>query len=81
MKKYKQGCNPNTLSNLKDTTAPDNPGETQTITVRIRVDQKDWLEAQEESKSYLVRQALDKYIAKLSNTPLSLNDRSPQTCH
>lgn len=65
--KYGRGKHPKTLAGLRlanerNIKAPDNPGETETITVRVRIDQKEWLDEQEESRSYLVRQALDLYI-------------------
>ena len=68
MKKYQKGRNPNTLANLKDTSAPDSPGETEPITVRVRADQKEWLDAQPESRSYLIRRALDLYLVTLEKS-------------
>lgn len=68
MQKYQKGRNPNTLANLKDTTAPDSPGETEPITVRVRVDQKEWLDTQQQSRSYLIRQALDLYLVTLEKS-------------
>jgi len=44
---------------LKPTPAPDRPGETAVITVRVRLDQKKWLLSQPESQGVLVRRALD----------------------
>jgi len=51
------------IQNLKPTPAPDRPGETTAITVRVRVDQKSWLLSQPESQGVLVRRALDLLIA------------------
>jgi len=50
------------LRNLKNTTAPDNPGETVPVTVRVRVDQRQWLDKQSQSFGVLVRRALDLLI-------------------
>jgi len=50
------------LRNLKHTPAPDNPGETVPMTVRVRVDQREWLNQQSESLGVLVRRALDLLI-------------------
>jgi len=50
------------LRNLKNTPAPDNPGETVPITVRVRADQREWLNQQSESLGVLVRRALDLLI-------------------
>jgi hypothetical protein len=47
------------LQNLKNTLAPDNPGETVPVTVRVRVNQRQWLDRQPESIGVLVRRALD----------------------
>jgi len=54
------------IRNLKNTPAPDNPGETVTVTVRVRVDQKRWLSEQKYSQGVLVRKALDLLIASHS---------------
>jgi len=56
--------NPRSLENLIDGAAPDNPGETVPTTVRLRADQKEWLEAREESNGVLARLAFDLLIAK-----------------
>jgi len=53
---------PKELANLRSTPAPDNPGDTVPITVRVRVDQRQWLNAQSESLGLLVRRALDLLI-------------------
>ena len=50
------------LRNLKNTPAPDKPGETVPVTVRVRVDQRQWLDKQSESLGVLVRRALDLLI-------------------
>jgi len=50
---------PREIQNLKPTPAPDRPGETAVITVRVRLDQKKWLSAQRESQGVLIRRALD----------------------
>ena len=49
---------------LQPTTAPDAPGNGNTVatTVRVRIDQKAWLDSQDESASVLVRRALDLLI-------------------
>ena len=47
------------IKNLKPTPAPDRPGETVPVTVRVRLDQKKWLSAQRESQGVLIRRALD----------------------
>ena len=46
-------------SGLRPTPAPDTPGATVPTTVRVRVEQKEWLDVQPESASVLVRRALD----------------------
>lgn len=46
-------------SGLRPTHAPDSPGATVPTTVRVREDQKAWMDAQSESASVLVRRALD----------------------
>ena len=50
------------LRNLKHTPAPDNPGETVAISARVRLDQKKWLDNQNESQGVLIRRALDLLI-------------------
>lgn len=60
---YPRGKHPNTLAKLPDRSAPDKPGETVAITVKVTRDQKTWLNAQAESQSYHIRQALNSYIA------------------
>ena len=50
------------LANLKPTIAPDNPGQTVAISARIRLDQKAWLDKQQESHGVLIRRALDLLI-------------------
>lgn len=50
-------------SGLRPTHAPDSPGVTVPTTVRVREDQKVWIDAQNESASVLVRRALDLLIA------------------
>ena len=46
-------------SGLRPSPAPDAPGATVPTTVRVRADQKKWMDAQDESASVLVRRALD----------------------
>lgn len=46
-------------SGLRPTPAPDRPGDTVPTTVRVRADQKAWMDAQPEASSVLVRRALD----------------------
>jgi hypothetical protein len=60
MPKQKQ-ANEKSLANLRDTTAPDNPGATVTITVRVRVEDVEWLNSLPEGRSYHVRQAVRLY--------------------
>lgn len=48
---------------LKPTPAPDCPGQTVPTTVRVRADQKHWLDQQDESAGLLVRKALDLLIS------------------
>ena len=48
--------------NLKDNSAPDKPGETVAITVRITPEQKEWLKNQTKGMGFHVRQALQAYI-------------------
>ncbi|MGB3240463.1 MAG: hypothetical protein WBB29_19385 [Geitlerinemataceae cyanobacterium] len=62
---YPRGKHPNTLAKLPDRSAPDKPGETVAITVKITLEQKAWLSTQAESQSYHVRQALNLYLKTL----------------
>jgi len=55
----KRKISPKQISNLKPNYAPDKPGDTIVTTIRIRKDQRQWLEEQEQSNGYLVRIALD----------------------
>jgi len=64
------------LKNLKHTPAPDNPGETVPVTVRVRVDQKRWLSEQKNSQGVLVRKALDLLISRHSCCHATSNDES-----
>ena len=57
------------LANLKPTIAPDNPGQTVAISARVRLDQKEWLDRQEESHGFLVRRALDLLIGREKENP------------
>jgi len=50
------------MDNLKPSPAPDRPGQTVAISARVRLDQKEWLDRQEESHGFLVRRALDLLI-------------------
>jgi len=52
------------IRNLKNTPAPDKPGETVAMTVRVRVDQRQWLDSQPESNGVLVRRALDLLMSR-----------------
>ncbi|MDF5713342.1 MAG: hypothetical protein PUP93_05505 [Rhizonema sp. NSF051] len=63
---YKSGYHPNFVEKRPDRSAPDNPGETATVTNRITIEQKEWLDAQPEGRSYHVRQALRMYINSIS---------------
>ena len=56
---------PREIDNLKPTPAPDCPGQTVAISARVRLDQKEWLDRQEESHGFLVRRALDLLIDNL----------------
>lgn len=51
------------LANLRDRSAPDKPGETVAVGVRLTPEQRDWLRAQPEGASFHIRQALRSYIA------------------
>jgi len=53
---------PREIDNLKPTPAPDCPGQTVAISARIRLDQKAWLDKQQESHGVLIRRALDLLI-------------------
>lgn len=56
------------LANLIDRSAPDNPGETKVTAVRIGIDDLDWLRSLPEGTSYHVRQAVKQY-RKSSSLP------------
>jgi len=57
------------LSGLVKTPAPDNPGETVPTTIRLRTDQKEWLDSYPESNSYLIRKAIDFLMEKSADWP------------
>lgn len=69
-----RGKNPKSLQNLADTSAPDQPGDTKAITVRITTAQWEWLKSQPEAISYHARRAFDVYIDRVQSMDLSKSD-------
>ena len=67
VEKKKRKVNLNSLTNLRDNSAPDKPGETVPITVQVTIKQKEWLDMQAESRGYHVRLALQSYIDSLDS--------------
>ena len=62
MKKHKVSAK--SLDNLVDKSAPDKPGGTIPITVRVTPEQKEWLDKQVEGRSFHAREAFRAYIPK-----------------
>jgi hypothetical protein len=60
---------PREIDNLKPTPAPDCPGQTVAISARVRLDQKRWLDNQQESHGVLIRRALDLLIGREKENP------------
>jgi hypothetical protein len=61
----KKKVHPNSMENLRDRSAPDTPGDTVAVGVRLRPEDVEWLRSQPEGMSYHVRQAIGRYITSL----------------
>ncbi len=62
MKKHKVSAK--SVEQLKPNYAPDQPGKTIPITVRVTPEQKEWLDKQVEGRSFHAREAFRAYIPK-----------------
>ncbi len=63
----KKQVNPESLKNLVDRSAPDNPGDTTPTTVRLATDDLNWLRELEGGVSYHVRQAIKEYRKRMES--------------